>query len=336
MSKFTFVAALIACASGFSLDDTYGDSGNALARTAFIVRMASNDKDLSKISNAVAWAEELRSKAPEVDFWLSVDATQDHSEFNQQNWSKVPAAGNQLIRLAQKDSMKLQKFATAFQENNIPVKLHVYTEKDIIDAYPDIQEAHEQSVKACKGEKWCHQPLGWQFHNQALGLWWKENKIAYDNVWVSEPDMNFHQKLPEIVKSYAVETDKDADLVSMVIPGWPFQWMWSDTGTHSYLEKTAAPEKFATDGPLLAQTVKNSFVQKKNANGNCLRVATPEYVQRYSSALLDKLEDYCGVKHMCAHSEQFSVTVATCEGMKVRNMNPRLLLDVRHDGGPLR
>merc|ERR1719388_19553 len=111
--------------------------------------------------------------------------------------------------------------------------------------------------------------------------------------------------------------------------------MWSETGTHSYLEKTAAPEKFATDAPLLAKTALN-FVQKKTANDKCMRVATPEYVQRYSSTLLDKLEDYCGNKHMCAHSEQFSVTVATCEGLKVRAMNPRLLLDVRHDGGPLR
>merc|ERR1719387_1611236 len=121
--------------------------------------MASNEKDLAKISNAVSWAEELQKATPEVDFWLSVDATQDHSEFNAQNWSKVPAAGSQLIRLApkdtftsfaQKDSMKLQKFVTAFQEKKIPVKLHVYTEQDIINAYPDIQEAHEQSVKACK------------------------------------------------------------------------------------------------------------------------------------------------------------------------------------------
>jgi hypothetical protein len=341
--RATVFIALIACATGASAD--ISDAGIPLSRTAFIVRMASNDKDLGKISNAVSWAEELQKQTPEVDFWLSVDATQDHSEFNQKNWSGVPAAGNQLIRLApkdsfnsfaQKDSMKLQKFVTAFQEKNIPVKLHVYTEKDIIDAYPDIQEAHDQSVKACKGEKWCNQPLGWQFHNQALGLWWKENKIAYDHVWVSEPDMNFHQKLPEIVKSYAVETDKDADLVSMVIPGWPLQWMWSDTGTKSYLAKTSPPEKFATDGPLLAKTIQNSFAMKKTAGDKCMRVATPEYVQRYSSTLLDKLEDYCGVKHMCAHSEQFSVTVATCEGLKVRAMNPRLLLDVRHDGGPLR
>jgi len=80
--------------------------------------MASNDKDLSKISNAVSWASDLHEKTPEVDFWLSVDATQDHSEFNASDWSKVPAAGNKLITMAakdkfhsfaQKDSMKLQK-----------------------------------------------------------------------------------------------------------------------------------------------------------------------------------------------------------------------------------
>merc|ERR1719174_3163645 len=198
----------------------------------------------------------------------------------------------------------------------------------MIDAYPEIEEAHEQSKKVCKGEKWCKQPLGWQFHTQALGLWWKENKIAYDNVWVSEPDMSYHHKLPEIVKSYAVETDKDADLVSMVMPGWPYQWMWSETGTNAYLEKTRPVDKFATDGPLLAQTIQNSFAMKKSSKDKCMRVATPEYVQRYSSTLLDKLEDYCGTKHMCAHSEQFSVTVATCEGLKVRAMNPRWLLDV--------
>merc|ERR1719321_749506 len=112
--------------------------------------------------------------------------------------------------------------------------------------------------------------------------------------------------------------------------------MWSDTGSNAYLEKTKPMEKFATDGPLLANTIQNSFAMKKNADDKCMRVATPEYVQRYSSALLDKLEEYCGKEQMCAHSEQFSVTVATCEGLKVRAMNPRLLLDVRHDGGPLR
>merc|ERR1719463_476412 len=118
MRKAVFFAGLIAFASGAPWD-ALDNAGIPLSRTAFIVRMASNDKDLSKISNAVTWAEELHNQAPEVDFWLSVDATQDHSEFNQQNWSKVPAAGNQLIRLApkdsfnsfaQKDSMKLQKF----------------------------------------------------------------------------------------------------------------------------------------------------------------------------------------------------------------------------------
>merc|ERR1719379_3032899 len=265
-------ALLIASALGNPWNDEGAPEGN-LSRTAFIVRVASNDKDVSKISNAVSWAEELRKQTPEVDFWLSVDATQDHSEYTPKDWSKVPAAGNQLIRLTpkdklnqfvEKDSMKLQKFVTAFQEKNIPVKLHVYTEKDMINAYPEIQEAHEQSVKACKGEKWCNQPLGWQFHTQALGLWWKENKIAYDNVWVSEPDMNYHHKLPEIVKSYAVETDKDADLVSMVMPGWPWKWMWSDAGSDKYLEKTKPMDKFATDGPLLAKTIQNSFAMKKS------------------------------------------------------------------------
>jgi len=350
MGQATILAALIACASGFPWDHhEAADAGIPLSRTAFVVRMAANDKDLSKISNAVSWAEELQRQTPQVDFWLSVDTTQDHSEYNSQNWSAVPAAGNKLIRLApkdqilkfhsfaEKDSMKLQKFVTAFQEKNMSVKIHTYSEKDIVAAYPDIEEAREQSVKACNGKQWCNQPLGWQFHTQALGLWWKQNKKAYDHVWVSEPDMNFHHKLPEIVKSYAVEVDPDADLVNMIIPGWPFKWMWSDTGTKSYLEKTSPMEKFATDGPLLAKTIQNSFVQRKQStNSKCMRVATPEYVQRYSSTLLDTLEDYCGTKHMCAHSEQFSVTVATCEGMKVRAMNPRLLLDVRHDGGPLR
>merc|ERR1719379_2532587 len=96
-------ALLIASALGNPWNDE-GAAGKALSRTAFIVRVASNDKDVSKISNAVSWAEELKKQTPEVDFWLSVDATQDHSEFNQQNWSKVPAAGNQVIRLAPKDS----------------------------------------------------------------------------------------------------------------------------------------------------------------------------------------------------------------------------------------
>merc|ERR1719387_1637860 len=85
------------------------DAGPALSRTAFIVRMAANDKDVSKISNAVEWAKDLQQKSPEVDFWLSVDATQDHSEFTQGNWSQVPAAGNQLIRLAPTD--KFNAFA---------------------------------------------------------------------------------------------------------------------------------------------------------------------------------------------------------------------------------
>merc|ERR550537_973011 len=81
------------------------DASLPLSRTAFLVRVAANEKDLTKISNVVAWAEELHKETPEVDFWLSVDATQDHSEYTQQDWSKVPAAGNQLIRLTPSDKM---------------------------------------------------------------------------------------------------------------------------------------------------------------------------------------------------------------------------------------
>jgi len=320
-------------------------------RTAFVVRMAANDKDVSKIYNAVKWAEELRTNLPEVDFWLSIDSTQDHSEYTPEDWSKVPASGSKSLLMApkdkfnsfvDKDSMKLQKFVTAFQEKDIPLKLHVYTEQDILNAYPHITDARDQSAKACKGEKWCKQPLGWQFHNQALGLWWKDNKVAYDHVWVSESDMDYHGKLHELVEQYATtHKDKDADLVSMISPAWPPQWMWGETGTNAYLQKTSPMDKMLTlDSPLLKNPEQlRSFIQNdysKKDDKKCMRIATPEYVQRYSSVLLDKLEDYCAGQGMCPHSEQFAPTVAGCEGLKIRGMNPRHLLEVRHDGGPLR
>merc|ERR1719316_2535871 len=120
---------------------------------------------MKNVDRVVSFAKELSEKVPEVDFWVSLDETRDHAKFTDSDWSAVPAADTPIVRmgakgqlnLVEKNHMSAHHLAAAFQNASLPVHLHTYTEKNIVDEYPAVVQAASRAREACRSEKWCQQ-----------------------------------------------------------------------------------------------------------------------------------------------------------------------------------
>ena len=106
-----------------------------------------------------------------------------------------------------------RRLARALAEKGVDgrVRWHVYTERDLIRAYPALVALARTPPLPAVFEKAAseHKPrsLAWGFHAEAINCWFQAlppaTKAAYEYVWVLEDDVGYTGNIAELVASYA-------------------------------------------------------------------------------------------------------------------------------------
>ena len=151
--------------------------------------------------------------AHDVDIWISIDKT----------YAKEDVRG--------KLEAKLENFG---------VKFHEYSESDMLDAYPILEQiltSNEIFDRVYEFKRKTHS-LAWGFHTEAINLWHNYAKSlgkVYDYIWVSEDDIGFTGNISSlIIEEYG---KNKADLLLDDAKPFLIWWFWHDAGSDRYLEK---------------------------------------------------------------------------------------------------
>lgn len=283
--------------------------------------------------------------------WLSVDLTVGNLTAScQHNWSHVPSAGNCLLQnigalgpgaCGNKEALfqtfpGLRKIFENFA--GLPhVGVHVYSEKDISSAFPDLPSQSRDYT-----QMYLH-PLGWGFGPQTLSMLWKrvghnsDRSDRYDHIWALQDDTQFGGTVAnssaEFLQTMAFNSRFTsgvlvlADRFQRVTGGW----RWTDFGSQSFLSSVPHLPDQPVSQPtnqtrnVLASLPSNqtsaqtsSFAELKT----CQRLLAGERVQRLSASLMDTMDVWCGKLKRCCWGEMFVPSVALCAGLGVAPLIP--------------
>lgn len=217
-----------------------------------------------------------------------------------------------------------QRAAEQLQRELGRERVHVFTESDLVGAYPAL--ARECSARVDEGSRgrwrgWCSgsaehpASLAWGFHAEAINLWAQQQPAgAWDFCWVLEDDVGCSGDLGALLGAYAgaradLVTDRVTSVAFCSDSGRPLRasrrWCWAETGSDHFLHLVARSR----------------------------RRKASEHVQRFSRALLDELHALAtGLSQLarghavCAWSEMGVPTLCAIAGFETRE------LDARHVG----
>jgi len=157
------------------------------------------------------------------------------------------------------------------------VDVHKYTEDDMKETYPALRDKEF---------------LAWQFHVQAVDLWWQaQAKPRPDHVWIIEDDVGYTGDISDLIGSVANASDDF--LTSPQDKNETYLLKLGALTWHADCQTSAYQHRVGTE-----------------------RRAAREHVQRFSKALLHKLHEW-SLRGELDTSEAMTGTVAMVEHLKV-------------------
>lgn len=288
-------------------------------REAVVIRTTTSPHSVDRWKH---WAEVVRQpqfSSSGHHVWLSVDVTVGNLTAScEHNWKYVPAAGNCLLQdigashvgiCENKDALLrtfpgLNKLFEHFQ--GLPyVGVHVYSEKDISSAFPDLPPDSKNYQ-----DMYSH-PLGWGFGPQTISMLWHhighQGSARYDNLWALQDDTRFGSKAAnasdELLRTIVLNSQFTSGVLVLADRFRPVTdaWRWKDFASPGFL--SYVPQHPGQNGTAHLK--------------NCQRLLAGERVQRLSANLLDEMDAWCGKLKRCSWGEMFVVSVAFCTGLGV-------------------
>jgi len=251
--------------------------GSAHKRAALLVR--GHYPTAAAAARVATYASDLQA-APESErwhLWVSLDATKD------------PA-----VALRATDMLKDAWAAAGLDRNAL--RLHLYTEADMVSAYPVLDEEMRESAALLK----CNEltsgkySLAWGFHCEAINLWYQAlpEEDTYDQVWVIEDDVGFSGNIADLFRRFEGDS---ADLLTAEPGPVEEEWFWADTVSAAYAERIPLARRRKCGEHV--QRLSRRFLRELHRLSADMRITG--WSEQSTPTLCDWLED-CQVKNLPA------------------------------------